>query len=187
MLGGDCVGGIVALAMAEELLRLGEEVRLLVLLDTYRPSFFLSIVFALNYWWSRAKHVTSVLGRLIGKPGRERPEFIRALVRRKLGGDRAKTQEELTSLRVRHSMMDYARTMYRYRPKKYPGRITLIVNEKQYRFNKTMGWSGIAAGGLEIYSTPGEHGTRYLHHGKEIAEQLRECIDRSWQLESCAK
>ena len=186
MLGGDCVGGIIALAMAEELVRLGEEVRLLVLLDTYRPSFFLSIAFALNYWWSRVRHVTSVLGRLICKRGRERAELIRDLVRRKLGGDRAETQEELASGRFSHSMMHYARTMYRYRPKKYPGRITLIVNEQQYRSNKSMGWSGVASGSLEVYSTPGEHGTRYLH-GKELAERLRECIDRCWQPEPCAK
>jgi amino acid adenylation domain-containing protein len=187
MLGGDCVGGIIALAMAEELLRLGEEVRLLALLDTYRPSYFLSISFDLVYWWRRVKHVAGVLGQLICKRGGERAELFRDLVRRKFGGDQAKTQEELTSLRVRHSMTDYARTMYRYRPKKYPGRITLIVNEHQYRSNKSMGnWSRIVSGGLEVYSTPGEHGTRYLH-GKELAERLRDCIDRCWQPEPCSK
>ena len=186
MLAGDCVGGIVALAMAEELFRQGEEVRLLVLLDTYRPSFFLSAAFVLNYRWSRLKRVIGVLGRLICKRGRERAELIRGLVRRKLGGDGAKTQEELASLRVRHSMVAYAQTMYRYRPAKYPGRITLIVNEHHHRLNKMMGWSSIASGGLEVYSTPGDHDTRY-RHGKELAERLRKCIDRCWQKEPCAK
>jgi aryl-alcohol dehydrogenase-like predicted oxidoreductase len=38
LLGGDCAGGIVAFVMAQKLLQLGDEVRLLVMSDTYRPS-----------------------------------------------------------------------------------------------------------------------------------------------------
>jgi amino acid adenylation domain-containing protein len=177
MLGGDCVGGIVAVAIAEELLRLGEEVRLLVLLDTHRPNSSLSIGFELVCRWQRVKRVAGILGQLISKHGRERVELFRDLVRRKLGGDQAKTQKERASLRFSHTRTDYARTMYRYRPKKYPGRITLIVNEQQYKSNKSMGWSGVASGGLEVYSTPGEHGTRYLHD-REFAERIAECIQR---------
>ncbi len=40
LLGGDCAGGIIAFVMAQELLRQGEEVRLLVLFDTHRPTAF---------------------------------------------------------------------------------------------------------------------------------------------------
>jgi hypothetical protein len=74
--------------------------------------------------------------------------------------------------------MDYTRTMYRHRLKKYPGDITLIVNEQQYKFDKNMGWKGATSGGLEVLSTPGDHWTRYLH-GKELAKRLLGCLERA--------
>jgi hypothetical protein len=74
--------------------------------------------------------------------------------------------------------MDYMQTMYRYRLKKYQGRIALIVNELQYKLNKNMGWKGVASGGLQIHSTPGDHWTRYLH-GEEMAKRLLGCLERA--------
>jgi hypothetical protein len=69
--------------------------------------------------------------------------------------------------------------MYNYKLKRYPGKLTLMINEQQYQLNKTMGWrQRDAQWGLEIHSTPGDHWTRYLH-GREFAERLTDCIRRS--------
>jgi hypothetical protein len=38
-----------------------------------------------------------------------------------------------------------------------------------------MGWDGVAAGGLEVHCTPGDHLTRHLHGG--VAQQLRRCLE----------
>jgi hypothetical protein len=55
--------------------------------------------------------------------------------------------------------------------------MTLIVNESQYRFDKSLGWKGVALGGLETHSTPGDHRTRYLY-GEELAKRIIECLAR---------
>ncbi|MBV8588017.1 MAG: AMP-binding protein, partial [Verrucomicrobia bacterium] len=179
LLGGDCAGGIVALVMAEELMREGEEVRLLALLDTHRPSRFRSVCLDLYNGWQRAKHIVDVLRQLIFRSRRARLELVQELSRRKLGGNEGQTEDELAASHIYKLRMDYMRTMYGHRLRKYPGKLTLIINEDQRRFDRSMGWhTGDAQGGLEIHSTPGGHWTRYLH-GKELAKRLTDCISGS--------
>ena len=178
LLGGDCAGGIVAIVMAQELLRQGEEVRLLVMFDTHRPSALRSVALDLYNGWRRARHIVSVIGQIIRTSHRSRVQLMRDLGHRKLGNVQTKTGDELAFRRVYRLRMDYMRTMYRHRLKKYPGQIVLIVNERQYKFDKSMGWNGVASAGLEIHSTPGDHWTRYLH-GEELAKRLLGCLKRA--------
>jgi hypothetical protein len=98
--------------------------------------------------------------------------------RRKLGRVKEMKEEDF-AVQLSRSRMDYIRTMFRHRVKSYPGRITLIVNEQQYKFDKNMGWTGVALGGLEVYSTPGDHWTRYSQEGGELAKRLLECLERA--------
>jgi amino acid adenylation domain-containing protein len=175
-LGGDCAGGIVAFAMAEELLRQGEEVRLLVMLDTYRPSFLSALGFFVSKALARGQHILNVLGQIFQASGPTKLQLIRDLGRRKIKPVQALSGEELAFHRLYRLRMDYIQTMYRYRAKKYPGRITLIANELQYKVDKYMGWKGFASGGLQAFSTPGDHWTRYLH-GEELAKQLLGCLE----------
>ena len=178
LLGGDCAGGIVAFVMAQELLRLGEEVRLLVMFDTFRPSVLSALGLRLYHAWGRGKHILNVIGQIIRASGPLKLQLIRDLGRRKLKPVQALSGEELAFHRVYRLRMDYMRTMYRYRLKEYPSQITLIVNELQYKFDKSMGWKGVASGGLEIHGTPGNHWTRYLH-GDELAKRLLGCLERA--------
>ena len=178
LLGGDCAGGVVAMVMAEELLRRGDEVRLLVLFDTHRPSLFRSLGLDLYYGLKRLKHIAEVLCQIAQKSRRGRAELISDLGRRKFGGDQSKSEDELAASRNYKMRTDYMRTMYSHRLKRYPGKLTLIISEQQQRLDKTKGWhQRDAQGGLEIYVTPGDHWTRYLH-GREFAERLAESIQR---------
>ena len=102
------------------------------------------------------------------------------LCRRKLGGDQSKTSEELAFNRLYRLRMDYMRTMYRHRVNRYPGRITLLLNEEWHRFDESLGWNGVASDGLEVHRTPGGHWARYLY-GEELAKPLIECLNRCGQ------
>jgi amino acid adenylation domain-containing protein len=188
-LGGDCVGGVIALVMAEELLRRGEQIQLLVLLDTHKPSLLRALAIYLSNAWRyhvrpRTKHIINVLSRLVSAPRDERAQLVRDLAHRKIAGDKAKRTDELEYERLHRLRMDYIRTMYRHRLKNYPGKITLIVNEKHYKFDKSLGWIGIAAEGIDIHATPGDHFTRF-HHGKEFAQRLANCLVKA-QTEMCS-
>ena len=51
-------------------------------------------------------------------------------------------------------------------------RITLIVNEEQARFDKDLGWTGIAHGGLDVHTVAGDHFTVMAQHAKEVAQVI---------------
>ncbi|MGA7125461.1 MAG: amino acid adenylation domain-containing protein [Chthoniobacterales bacterium] len=179
-LGGDCVGGIIALVMADELIRRGEEVRFLVLLDTHKPGWLRSLETYLGNVWRhhvlpRTKHIMDVISRIVTADHSLRRELVRDVARRKLKGDRARSKEELMQERLHKLRMDYIDTVYRHNLKSYPGKITLIVNEKQYKSDKHLGWNGIALEGVEVHTTPGDHLTRF-HYGKELAQCLVHCL-----------
>ncbi len=176
LLGGECAAGIVAIAMAQELLRQGEEVRLLVLFDIHRPTAFRAWALDFINAWRRGRYMLSVIGQLIRADRSSKLQLIRDVVHRKLHPVQA--MKESTSHRVHRLALDYWRTVYRHRVKKYPGRITLIVNEKEHQSDKSMGWNGVASGGLEIHSTPGDHLTRHLYDG-ELPKRLLGCLERA--------
>ena len=117
-----------------------------------------------------------VISQLIRADRSSKLQLIRDVVHRKLHPVQA--MKESTSHRVHRLALDYWRTVYRHRVKKYPGRITLIVNEKEYQSDKSMGWNGVASGGLEIHSTPGDHLTRHLYDG-ELPKRLLGCLERA--------
>ena len=178
-LGGDCVGGIIALVMAEQLLRRGEQIKLLVMLDTHKPTLMRALAIYLANAWRyhlrpRTKHIIEVLSRIVsGRDGRT--QLVRDLAHRKIAGDKAKSTDELQREHLHRLRMDYIRTMYRHRLKNYPGKITLIVNETQYKFDKSLGWIGVASEGIDIHTTSGDHFTRF-HQGNEFAQRLANCL-----------
>ena len=125
---------------------------------------------------ARGQHILNILGQIIRASGHLKLQLIRDLGRRKLKPVQALSGEELAFHRLYRLRTDYIQRMYRHRLKKYPGRITLVVNELQYKLDKYMGWKGVASSGLQIHSTPGDHWTRYLH-GEELAKRLLECLE----------
>jgi amino acid adenylation domain-containing protein len=180
LLGGDCTGGIVALAIAQELLRQGEEVRLLVLFDTTRPTALNALNLKFQLAVQRGKYVASLLGQLISGSLRSKILLLRDLCRRKFRRILPlQPTNETAADRIIRMSIDYIKTIYRYRAKNYPGRLTLIVNEELYASNKSMGWENFAQGGLEIHRTPGGHLTRYELYSKELANRLLECLERA--------
>ncbi len=177
LLAGHCVGGIAALEIAQLLLQEGEEVKLLVLLDTERPSarrIFLTDVFFIR---KRVKHITDVLYEILHPNNQSRRDIIRELIRRKFGAapsTQAREADRFNDLKIR-----YRRLLYSHTIEEYPGRITLIVNEEQARFDRDLGWEGVAQGGLDVHRIPGDHDTILTQHGQEVAQLILQSIDEA--------
>lgn len=177
LLGGHCVGGIAALEMAQLLQQEGEEVKLMVLLDTERSSTRRSFLLDLHYVQVRLNHMAEVIGEFRKSGNRQRRELIRSLARRKLGvAPPAEAHEDrIYQLKVHHR-----RLLSSHTTKPYEGRITLIVNEEQARAEKDLGWKGMARQGLDIHIIPGDHHFILMRHGKEIADVIMAGIDAAW-------
>jgi amino acid adenylation domain-containing protein len=177
LLGGHCVGGIAALEVARLLLREGEEVGLMVLLDTERPTRIRTFLTDLHFIRRRVLHIATVLSKIIRPGDGTRGQMIRDLTRRKL--KIAPSTESLEEGRFYQAKVRYRRLLYSHTSEKYPGRITLLINEKQARYDKNFGWTGIARDGLEVHPLPGDHTTILTQYGKEAARVILHCIDNA--------
>ena len=166
-LGGHCVGGIAALEIAQLLLQEGEEVQLMVFLDTERPTAFRTFLTELYFMRQRARHIRDVISEILHANPEKRGEMIRKLLRRKFR----------ESDKFYESKMAYRRLLYRHTAEHYPGRITLIVNEEQARVDRDLGWTGIPRDGLDVHTVPGAHYTVLDRHAKEVAQVILKSMD----------
>jgi aspartate racemase len=162
ILGGTCVGGILAFEMAQQLRARGRQVPCLILMDTPCPA------------GPSSPAVERVRHRLQGR-----------MERRALRQAKAIGNHQLQSLPPESAIGtdapapdadDFNRRglwLYRYRPRSYPGRVVLFVNEESHRLNPTLGWDAIVAGDLDVHAIPGDHRTYIVDHLDLIADQLR--------------
>jgi thioesterase domain-containing protein/acyl carrier protein len=178
LLGGDCVGGIIALEMARMLISQGEKVALLAMFDSERPTLVRDFAADLRIAYRRSKRICQKIGLLLTWGNPLKKQLVHDIFRRKGIPLQSQNRAETFDERIYRLRVDYRRMIYCYRVRKYPGKITMIVNETQYRVDKTMGWTGIPAA-FEVHVTPGDHWTRYVKYGREIAAVVTECIARA--------
>ena len=82
-------------------------------------------------------------------------------------------------------MSSNLRSLRRYRPCRFPGRLVLIRVEhqlvvRQFYKDPDLGWGPIAEGGVEVHTISGNHAALlskpYIH---ELAEQLNAILDKT--------
>jgi len=155
-LGGYCGGGLVAFAMAQELLAAGERVAVLALIDSPGP--LLPPPVPRLRRWSQTlgkERLSDILRRLRAKWARD------------LGAVRKETAVRLhraTGQAVPHEVRDhwltaeFIRSASRYRIRPYPGRLVLFrARDGSPPGQADLGWEPVAAGGLVVEEVPGDH------------------------------
>jgi amino acid adenylation domain-containing protein len=201
---GECFGGVVAYEVARQLQDQKERIALLALMDTQRPTRQMYLQHLIHPWvkpvlgnyfvqripfhWKtlcqldhreKIPYLFDKLGNAfvaIPSPPLPRPqESVRS---------RAKALVELNTDRRMVKRIDRRRERYRralrqHNPKPYGGGIQILVNEKFYRRNPTLGWDQLALGGLEIHKLPGDHDSYIREHVQVAAKKLRECLQRA--------
>jgi thioesterase domain-containing protein/acyl carrier protein len=179
-LGGFSFGGSVALEMAQQLHARGERVALLAILDhTPPPLRFRRVAWTPARLAEFAANAARWLAEEIGHAGRGRRlaalrRVLRKARRRLLGaaGRRAPStgwsdvEEVLGGERVPECfgrvMAAHYQALRDYRPRPYPGRVTLFRARTRPLFRLhgwDLGWGALAGGGLEVVAIPGNHET----------------------------
>jgi non-ribosomal peptide synthetase component F/thioesterase domain-containing protein len=192
-LGGYCLGGTIALEMAQQLTRNGEEVALLALFDTLNWSkippysiwsktyhqgerlLFHSRNFMLVSFKDKTKFFQEKLKIL-----RTRSNLWRGMLSRKLRKAPPGSGSESSLLAQIWDVTDRAAVKYVARP--YSGRITDFRPLKQYSkyFGPDVYWDGLARGGYDIVVLPVYPAGMLLEpFVKDLASILRACIDRA--------
>jgi thioesterase domain-containing protein len=165
-LAGYCMGGTIALEMAQQLSGQGQRVDLLALLDTYnwrmmKRTFLHDLCFNIQKWWFSCQHFFSTSSR-----------------------------KKLSSLQTRfHELSNQSglsecnrRAACAYVPKVYSGRMLHARPTRQYaRYNRPeMAWDELVAGGLDVFCVP-SYPAQLVEEPfvRDLAIKLRSCISES--------
>jgi len=164
-LGGYSFGGYVALEMARRLLAQGDEVRALVLLDTY------------------AGESKSLVGRFLTLSTGEKIAYLRKRAERYRKGIKRRIDFMFLPPAVKNVRRTLAAAENNYRLRAYPDRILLFrASEKGLRGleDATGGWHKYAGGGLDLHEIDGDHGNILNEPNvRLLAAELRHCLERA--------
>lgn len=176
---GDCVGGILAVAIARNLRARGEEVALLALLDTPYPAAARRLRGWLSAhvpWTERlSKRARYFFGRLRYHRG-----VLRALPRGRVGyalrmaGVGARGVSAPATARQQETLerrASYVGTLLAWRPSTYDGAIHVIESEEAARRGFGEAWKRLASLG-PVVRVPGDHKDLILENGERVAAAL---------------
>jgi thioesterase domain-containing protein len=179
-IGGWSSGGITAYEMAGQLAGAGCEVSLLALLDSTVPAGVPAG--PLSELMARfVEDLASVVGVeppalpawALSQPACDQVEAVEALLR---GAGLIPPELSRRQLRARLAVFVAGfRAAHAYRPRPYPGRVTLF--EAEGSLHTDIGWDAFARGGMTHIAVPGNHhGILRAPHVARLAERLRNCL-----------
>ena len=172
-LGGLCLSSLVAYEVARKLVASGHDVRLLAMLEPWKPG--------LDTF--RRKLVQRLLLSLF------RPTTLIPFVTRRLDGlglrlrpsqpgepepsaEEQRVRSEFLKMRSRASEKAFGNSVM----KPYPDRLTMIVGARSIqRFLVRGAWAPFALGGIDIHVLPGVHNDVF-HENTYFISKIRECI-----------
>jgi thioesterase domain-containing protein len=169
-IGGSCVGGVVALEIAQQLHAQGETIGSLILVDSRYPSWSWLCKYLLWRIWyfgvlplvqSRSQGQAKFLAQLKDKI----TMLFKPSPEQRVGGERIRIARK------------YLHRTIRYSPRTYHGPITLVLCEKQGSGDPTRVWRDVAGAGLHIQQVPGDHFTHLREYAAITAARLDACLD----------
>jgi thioesterase domain-containing protein len=191
-LAGLCFGGVAAFEMAQQIRDQGEEVALVALLDTYTPDYErqLGSSLSLKTIFHRVRErVDLEFSNLAELRRRERPAYVLEKMRRVCFYTYLWIRSIYHRIRhprtreLKHVEAANLRAMQSYEPQVYPGRVTLFRAAKQPAgngYDPTLGWRGLASGGLDIQEVAGYHSTIAVEpQVKDLAAKLTASLNRA--------
>jgi len=175
-LGGYCLGGLLALEAARQLSEVGEEVALVVLIQSINPSyarFSPDLTIFQRTWYRTAKRVDLELEHLRNLGANHILERCRrawdiALARTAITFDNwasnGHSEREGRSMAYTLEVLaiEHDKARIRYVPRPYNGPVVLFRANKQLSGLMTdlaLGWKEVLRGSLEIFEVPGHQET----------------------------
>jgi thioesterase domain-containing protein/acyl carrier protein len=181
-LGGVCLGGVIAYEMAQQLKSQGEEIGLLLMIDSEYPAqppyqrtrnhnLFIADWHAGEIMRLEAGHRWPYVRKKLGKAVR------RIRVRNGDGGSFERAVERIRAANLK--------ALSEYRPQPYDGKITLLwsseASARCYE-DRRLSWSAVARG-LEVHVVPGNHLTMIEPPNLEVlASKMNSCLQSAREM-----
>jgi thioesterase domain-containing protein/acyl carrier protein len=190
-LAGACVGGVIALEMAQRLRAQGEQVAMVALIDSYvsqagaspEPDEAVMLALMINL----GDDPSGLYEALRDRTHSERIAYIL---------ERKNIQRYLPELSAEHLQRllnvfrAIVRALWSYTPRPYPERLTMLRAQSdeylQYLTPTAVErtWDYLASGGMDIHSVPGNHFSLLLPpHVEVLAEKLAQSMVAAGQAE----
>jgi amino acid adenylation domain-containing protein len=169
-IGGACVGGVVALEIAQQLRAQGEPIGLLIVLDSQFPSWQSLLRNRMRHLWR--EQVMPFFRRCRAS----RREF-RAALRERILLLFAPSREQKIGRRKVCIGRKYVRRILRYNPRPYRGPVTLILCQEQNRPEPERAWHDLAGDDLEVLYVAGDHSTHLREHVHATAARIGACLE----------
>ena len=171
-LGGFCLGGLLALEAAEQLVAAGQKVSLVMMVQSIHPEamdFKPGTPFIKRFWYKLTKRASLEVENFShGRKGylMQRILHLSDVVRvrvsiayRDLTGKNAAMSPELSKLYFFEALgVEHKKAMDQYRPAPYDGDVVVFRAKKQLAgliADENLGWKGTVRGNLEICDVPG--------------------------------
>jgi len=174
LLGGHCLGGLIAFEMAQQLRYQGQETSLLAMLNTGNPALFnrpnrtRRSLQRLFHWTRRFAHHGHFLVR---RPLWEHPSYI---------FEKVQVVQKIMTRRSRIWKVNH-RAAYSYLPKSYPGQAVVFLPQEsppEHFPDSRLGWKDVVAGGVEFFEVPGDLRTMLLNpHVNVLGKHLKDLLD----------
>ena len=196
-LGGSSFGGLVAFEMAHQFQAKGEKVALLAFFDAHAPGFpkFLP---AISMWGTKLNRWKFRLslhrGNLRAAEGIEKFTYVREKIIKWSRGQIIMMKRRRKERRERVEQASLPKAIIQtqkagivahesYESRKYFGSATLFratVQLDGIENHRALGWTEFIEGDLEIYDTPGHHGSIVRDpRAKVLAVQLKESLQKA--------
>ncbi len=199
-LGGFCLGGSLAMIAAQQLVEAGQEVALVIMIQTTHPDairFKPETTRMQRLWYSASKRMDLEIENLSQRGGtyiveRGRHLWNRAGARAAMLLDRVAEKENQDSAQLPMNYIlevlgvEHERALHSFVPRPYGGDVLLFRTSKQLRgqnIDEILGWKGILTGHIEVCEIPGHQQNmlsmpNVVQLGKELTERLKAAHER---------
>ncbi len=181
-LAGLCVNAVIAYEMAQQLVRAGEPVALVAMLDAHNQAYYRNPFTDGRYTARIRYHLSNLLRMDAGETAaylRDRLDEARRKIERttwRLTTDRGGHSDD----RFRNSDSIVHPAFSRYEPQPYSGKITLLQSSewpKSPYFDFKLGWDDLA-GRIDFHRVPGDHAYMFDEPNvTAVAELLKSHLD----------
>lgn len=192
-LGGYCLGGVIALEIAQQLRAIGEQVGLVIMLDTYNYKTVSLTKARLEYPMHFMQNLWFHIANAASIPTKERKQFVRQKLDIELARLRVKLRHTASRFRASSNAVqnEYPHLLIkrvndqasmRYVPSAYEGRVTVIRPKGAFLGlgSPTLGWEGVIRNGLEVYELPVyPKGMLVEPFCRTLAETLQNCLQNA--------
>ncbi len=178
---GECVGGVLAAAIAHRAESLGETVRFLGMLDTAVPRFAEPL-----HAWIESHWITKMIERALVHvrrlrevPLRDIPAYLRDRGRwaRAHVENGVKPVAGLGLMPEDPARYHYFQMLIRHKPRRVRATITALASEEFHRTGLVRAWHPLTESGVAVVPLAGTHYTYIRSEAAENARRIRACLD----------